>query len=171
MIDICDNQDIVNIYGKNSKYKAKSYFFKDEAIPFVECKIEPVIEGESLYKNYIQKIPENLKMIANNLGILIGFDIKRRKEIFISYKDRILICSYDESKILKYQELFQAYSNIEVSLYTEDLLRKGYNKIIWLGKDIECQKLFYFDQNITMLENDAYYINGIKGTKIKIIDE
>lgn len=171
VIDICDNQDIVNIYGKNSKYKAKSYFFKDEAIPFVECKIEPVIEGESLYKNYIQKIPENLKMIANNLGILIGFDIKRRKEIFISYKDRILICSYDESKILKYQELFQAYSNIEVSLYTEDLLRKGYNKIIWLGKDIECQKLFYFDQNITMLENDAYYINGIKGTKIKIIDE
>ena len=28
VIDICDNQDIVNIYGKNSKYKAKSYFFK-----------------------------------------------------------------------------------------------------------------------------------------------
>lgn len=170
-IEIYDYQDVVNIFGKNSRYKAKSYFFKEEAVPFVACKLEKVIVDKAASESYIKKIPFTLKHRDTEFGLLIGIDLKYRKEIYLSHKDRLLISSYDEEKIKKYQLIFIKYPNIEISLYNDDLLRKGYSKIIWLGKDIDFQKLFYFQQGLTMLENDAYYLNGIRGYKIKIVDE
>ena len=170
-IEIYDYQDVVNIFGKNSRYKAKSYFFKEEAVPCVACKLEKVIVDKAASESYIKKIPFTLKHRDTEFGVLIGIDLKYRKEIYLSHKDRLLISSYDEEKIKKYQLIFIKYPNIEISLYNDDLLRKGYSKIIWLGKDIDFQKLFYFQQGLTMLENDAYYLNGIRGYKIKMVDE
>lgn len=170
-IDIYDSQDIVNIFGKNSRYKAKSYFFKEEAVPFVACKLEKAIILEASSEHYIKKIPSYLKAEEGTKGVLIGFDLKNRKEVYINNRERLLICSYDENRIKTYQKIFAAYSFIETAVYNDNLLSKGYTKIIWLGKDIECQKLFYFEHKMTMYENDAYYMNGIRGNKLKMVDE
>lgn len=162
-IEIYDSQDVVNIFGTKGNYQGKSYFFKDQPTTFIPCIVEDIKTSKTMFNNYIDYLPKDIKYEYTRDHLLIGYDKLSRKHLYISDNDLLLITSYDEEIINKYKYLYIQNSNVKVALYNNELVRENYQNIIWFGDGIYSQRIFYIDKEIEMLNNEAYYYRANKG--------
>lgn len=169
-IDIFDSQDLINIFSIKGKYKGKSYFFEDDLITFIPSVIENINSNGITINNYIDYVPLVIKYeyIRNNL--LIGYDNKTRKKIFVNDSEQLLISSYDEETIRIYRLLFIQNTNIKVALYSNELVRSNYQNVLWLGDGISSQRLFYVDKEYELNNELAYLFRANKGRVIRPVN-
>ena len=171
LIEMHDKQDIISLFGASSRYKADSYYYRDEAVPFVPCIIEDYVLYDSYEKAYIKRIPESIMTSSSVRGTLIGYDIRKRDEIFVSYNDKLLITSYDEIIIEKYQGVFEKCLNIDCRICSEKIKPEDYDYILFCGEGIVPSKLFYCDIREELKEKEGILYHNYRCERIVIADE
>ncbi len=171
VIEINDRQDLLNIFSTSTNYVGKSFYFDEEIISFVPCKIEEFKEDEPIYESFITKIPSTILFESNYNKCLLGIDLKNRVKLYLENNEEVLISSYDEDLIIKYQKLYRDFDNVSVALYNNDLAKKDYVRYIWLGEGLFNQRLFYVSRKEDLKSDEAYYYKGNKGCLIRMCDE
>ena len=166
-IKINDHQDLLNIFSGHNDYKGDSYFYDERIIPFVPCIEEEFISDKSLFKPYIERIPERIKLSKDDL--LVGYNLKNRLPVYLEKKEKTIITAYDNEYLKEFKEIFIDYPNIEILEYKEAINRKDVSCFLWLGQGLYSQRLFYIDGKIDLEKNLAYYFKGNKGVYLKTI--
>lgn len=170
-IEINETQDLINIFSCHSQYRDKSYFYEDTLIPFVPCKEETLLSATPIYEKYISYIPKKVEFHSINNKVLLGYSINTREQIWIGLEDELLISSYNEEIIEKYKRIYQSIPKIRVEVYSKELSKEDFNRYLWIGEGLYIQRLFYVNGKDDLNENEAYYIKGNRGEKIKPVDE
>ena len=169
-IDINDKQDLINIYTCGSKYAGKSFFFDEELISFIPCLIEEIRNEKSDETPVLKKIPDLIRYERKNGLTLLGYDIESREKVYLKDNETLMISSYDDDLIDKYNKIYKDNENICVKLYDKDL-SKDRSKYLWLNNGIFSQRLFYADRKDDLEDGYGYYFKGNRGLLIKYVNE
>lgn len=169
-IEINDDQDLINIFSSKSKYHGSAYCLKEDLISFVPCLIQSLNSDNSIMKTYVDELGDDISYQYTRNNLLIGYDVKTRKEIVIGDNDKLLITSYDREIVNKYRLLFIQNINVKVIEYCDELIKENYPNIIWLGDGLYNQRLFFMDKEIELKNNEAYLYRVNKGRIIRLIN-
>ena len=169
-IDIYDYQDVINLFSAKGNYQGKSFFFKDIPITFIPCIIEEYMIKKTDLKPYIDVIPEIIKYEYIKDYLLIGYDVLTRKKIFINDNDTLLISSYNQELLDRFQKLFGNNSNIKIAIYSYELIKEEYSCALWLGEGLHAQRLFYVEKDYSFADDEAYLFKANIGRIIKPVN-
>jgi len=170
VIKIFDNQDLLNIYCSQSKYKGDSFFKGDNLISFIPVKQSTFNNIEECKNEFIRKVPIKLDYFYKNSYLLIGFSKKERKEIYLSDNDKLLITTLSNDKVDIYNKIFINNLNVDVNLYDSKIQTSKYKHIIWLGGNRDRQNIFYDDLKVDLKDDEGIYIKEGKKEIIKVIN-
>lgn len=165
IIGSSDIANQTNLFNKRSELKGRSFYYKEDVMPFVETIIEKIYEGQKKYE-IVKRIPEIIKAQIKDDKYLIGYDTNTREKIYAS-KD-IVIISNNKEIIDRYKN---SYKDLSCYIYSRDLLKQNFNKFVWLSNGIFMQDLFITDLRKDLLSNEGIYYENGKTIKIRIIDE
>ena len=112
----------------------------------------------------IEHIPDTIKPKQNSKGILIGYDIETKQEMYAS-KD-VVVISLDNDLLQIYKD---AYDDVEVKLYDYKTLISN-NEILWLGSGVFNQRLFVVSLNNDLNDEGGVYIKNNKKVVIRRIN-
>lgn len=161
LININDNSDLLNFYNMKSKYIGNSFYFDTEPISFVPCLIEDIIESKSIYNKQIKQIPD---LICADRNYLLGYDINNREPIY--FDGDLLITSFVEELIKPYLRYKDKYL---VTIYENNLYKKNYRNILWLGQGIFEQRLFIANNKTDLNDDEGILIINNRKTIIRIV--
>ena len=169
MINIRDTNELVNIFGRKSRYINNSYFLKEEPISFVPCVIEEYKNSKSLVKPLISDTPDKISISFKDNYICVGYDHIRREYVYINKDDKTLILSLNHN-ISLLKGLFKEFNNIEIKQYSHSLNLEDYINVLWLGEGIFKQRLFMTDLKSDLHRFEAYLIGQNDRKVFRFID-
>lgn len=163
LININDHNDVINFYGTKSKYLSNSYYYEQESIGFVPCLIENLEFGESKYERKIKHIPEII--CTEKDKYLLGYDIKTREKVY--FDSDLIITSFNDD-LLKHYKIYE--DKYLVTIYENNLYKKNYRNILWLGSGIFDQRLFISSNKSDLGDDEGLLIINNRKTILRIIN-
>lgn len=164
VININDNNDLVNFFGFRSNYKGNSFVYIDELVCFVPIEIE-TYEEKDITTKIIKRIPEVIYPKEINKKYLLGYDSKTKEELY--FQGNLLITSFDEEKL----DIYRKYKDVfDVIPYNNNLYKKEYKNILWIGEGVFEQRLFISNLKADIKEDEGLLIRNNKKTIIKVLN-
>ncbi len=145
------------------------YCLMDKICPFVPVKAQVKKFGARIVEHYINKMPAVIKAKIRNNEILLGIDINEREELYHDVSSSLLIVSNSKKDLALYQKNYGKFSKISFMEYAKESLSN--TDILWIGKGVYKQNLFYPLETDDLNDDEAYYLCGNKKIKIRIINE
>ncbi|MBR5341694.1 MAG: hypothetical protein IK151_07200 [Erysipelotrichaceae bacterium] len=165
MIQIEEPSDLNFFFNMRSRYKGKSFCFIEEPLCFVPLICEELISEERVIQPLIRKIPETVKADEKEEGILIGFDMNNRKEVYV--KDNIMITSFSEELL----EPYKVYGDKVTAIpYENTLASKANDSFLWIGPGVFSQRLFVSSCKDDLLNNEGIYVSKGKKYLLRCLD-
>lgn len=169
IIGTSDQNELINLFGRKSRYINDSYYYDGEPISFVPCCIDTLDNYPSMTSALIRDIPSTINLEINNNNLLIGFDAVKREEVFINIHDNNLFVCLNRLIYEKIANCLKPY-DIDVYLYDSSISMDKYKTIIWVGEGIYKQRLFMCDLKADLHKNEAYVMGETEGKVIRIFD-
>ena len=141
----------------------------DKICPFVPVKAQVKKFGARIVEHYINKMPPVIKAKIRNNEILLGIDINEREELYHDMSSSLLIVSNSKKDLALYQKNYGNFSKISFMEYSKE--SSSNTDILWIGKGVYKQNLFYPLETDDLNDDEAYYLCGNKKIKIRIINE
>lgn len=165
MIENSDINNINNFFMMKSQYDASSFYFDEKPISFIPIYTEEFISENCVLDKVVNSIPETIMKHSINGKHLIGYDAIKREKIFID--EEILITSYDD-KLLEYYKNY--CDKFMICKYDHSLIKKHFDKILWLGPGIYSQRLFISNHKKELLNFEGLLIEKGKEYLVRIIN-
>ena len=145
------------------------YCLMDKIYPFVPVKAHVQKFSARIVEHYINKMPTVIKAKIRNNQILLGIDINEREELYHDVSSSLVIVSNSKKDLALYQKSYGKFTNISFMEYAKNSLSN--TNILWIGKGVYKQNLFYPLETDDLNDDEAYYLCGNKKIKIRIINE
>ena len=95
---------------------------------------------------------------------MIGYDIPERREIFVK-KEELIVCSFFEEPLKTYRKI-----GIDVKKITASDTYAEKDTILFIGKGLESQRLFYPSVHQPLREREGYLVSPDHEGKIRVAD-
>ena len=164
-----DQNELINLFGRKSRYINDSYFYDGEPISFVPCLIEKFCEYKLMTTPLIKEIPSVIKLNKVDDRLLIGFDNINREEIYINLQENSLFICLNKYIFERISNSLRTY-NVDISLYNSSINIDKYKNVIWIGEGIYKQRLFLCDLKGDLHKNEAYIMSDSYRKVIRIFD-
>ena len=163
-ININNDNDVINVFNKTSKYIGDSYYFNKSPITYVPLKLDSLIGKERLVPKLVKKIPNIINAAIKNNMCLLGYEINSREEVYLSKDYPLLICSFNSKLLDNYKQYNFQITNMN------DLDKKRSDSILWLGSGLFKQNIFMPLINRDLSDDEAYLLIEGKYRIVKVIN-
>ena len=155
-----NKEDLLSLFSSLPDEKGDRFYENEKVVPFVLLKEEKLNEGNPMFPCFIPLIPSCIR--KEERGFL-GYDLKQRKKIYGS--ERLTIISMKKDILTDTRMLLN-----EDYQYMNYPCAKPEGDILWIGKGLMSQNLFYPESREELEEGEGYLIKDQTHFRIKLVN-